>query len=43
MEITLPDESRALATVRMLNAPFGQLAVIQSRDAALANGGRLRL
>jgi two-component system cell cycle sensor histidine kinase PleC len=37
MEITLPDESRALATVRMLNVPFGQLAVIQSRDAALAN------
>ena len=37
MEITLPDDSRALATVRMLNAPFGQLAVVQSRDAALAS------
>src|SRR5262249_4772438 len=37
MEITLPDETRALATVRMLSAPFGQLAVVQSRDAALAN------
>jgi len=37
MEIALPDESRALATVRMLNVPFGQLAVIQSRDAALTN------
>jgi two-component system cell cycle sensor histidine kinase PleC len=35
MEITLPDTTRALATVRMLSAPFGQLAVIQSRDAAL--------
>ncbi|MGH6727849.1 MAG: PAS domain-containing sensor histidine kinase [Pseudolabrys sp.] len=37
MQITLPDETRALATVRMLNAPFGQLAVLQSRDAALAS------
>ncbi|MGH6664509.1 MAG: PAS-domain containing protein, partial [Pseudolabrys sp.] len=37
MEITLPDQSRALATVRMLKAPFGQLAVLQSRDAALAS------
>ena len=37
MEITLPNEIRALATVRMLNAPFGQLAIIQSRDVALAN------
>src|SRR5262249_44695544 len=37
MEIVLPDETRALATVRMLNNSFGQLAVIQSRDAALAN------
>src|SRR5581483_2901131 len=36
MEITLPDSSRALATVRMLDAPFGQLAVIQSRKAALS-------
>ena len=37
IEITLPDETRALATVRMLKAPFGQIAVIQSRDAALAS------
>ena len=37
LEITLPDNSRALATVRMLNAPFGQIAVLQTRDAALAS------
>jgi two-component system cell cycle sensor histidine kinase PleC len=37
LEITLPDESRALATVRMLRAPFGQIAVVQSREAALAS------
>ncbi len=36
MEITLPDQSRALATVRMLQAPFGQIAVVQSRSAALS-------
>jgi two-component system cell cycle sensor histidine kinase PleC len=36
MEIALPDGSRALATVRMLSAPFGQLAVVQSRMAALS-------
>ena len=36
MEIALPDQSRALATVRMLQPPFGQVAVIQSRRAALA-------
>src|SRR6185437_7299320 len=36
MELTLPDDTRALATVRMLNAPLGQLAVIQPRAAALA-------
>ncbi len=36
MEITLPDDSRALATVRMLKPPFGQIAVVQSREAALA-------
>jgi two-component system cell cycle sensor histidine kinase PleC len=36
MEITRPDNSRALATVRMLSAPFGQLAVVQSRKAALS-------
>jgi len=37
MEIILPDDTRALATVRMLAPPFGQLAVVQSREAALAN------
>jgi two-component system cell cycle sensor histidine kinase PleC len=37
LEITLPDETRALATVRMLKAPFGQIAVLQTRDAALTN------
>ena len=37
MEITLPDDTRALATVRMLNAPFGQIAVVQPRSAALAS------
>src|SRR5476651_789372 len=37
LEITLPDDSRALATVRMLKAPFGQIAVVQSRDTALAS------
>src|SRR6476661_5819400 len=36
MEIALPDNSRALATVRMLSTPFGQLAVIQSREITLA-------
>ena len=37
MEITLPDQTRTLATVRMLKAPFGQIAVLQSDDAALAS------
>jgi two-component system cell cycle sensor histidine kinase PleC len=37
LEITLPDESRALATVRTLNPPLGQVAVLQSRDSALIN------
>ncbi|MDO9413994.1 MAG: ATP-binding protein [Pseudolabrys sp.] len=37
MEIVLPDNSHALATVRMLKAPFGQLAIVQPRDAALAS------
>jgi two-component system cell cycle sensor histidine kinase PleC len=37
MEITLPDDSRALATVRMLEAPVGQIAVVQPRTAALAS------
>src|SRR4029077_6046399 len=36
MELTLPDATRAIATVRMLSPPFGQFAVVQSRDAALA-------
>jgi len=37
MDITLPDQTRALATVRMLKPPFGQIAVVQSRDAALSS------
>jgi two-component system cell cycle sensor histidine kinase PleC len=37
MEIALPDETLVLATVRMLKAPFGQIAVVQRRDGALAN------
>jgi two-component system cell cycle sensor histidine kinase PleC len=37
LEMLLPNEARVLATVRMLNGPFGQLAIVQSRDAALAN------
>src|SRR5690348_17098722 len=36
MELTLPDGMRALATVRMLTPPLGQLAVVQPRAAALA-------
>src|SRR6185437_4685379 len=35
LEINLPDNTRALATVRMLKAPFGQVAVMQTRDDAL--------
>ncbi len=35
LEITTPAGDRALATVRALNAPFGQLAVVQTRDAAV--------
>jgi two-component system cell cycle sensor histidine kinase PleC len=37
MEIALPDGPHALATVRMLKAPFGQLAIVQQRDSALAS------
>jgi len=37
MDITLPDDTRALATVRALNAPFGQLAAVQPRGVALAS------
>jgi two-component system cell cycle sensor histidine kinase PleC len=36
MQITLPSDEDALATVRMLKAPFGQLAVVQTRAAALS-------
>jgi two-component system cell cycle sensor histidine kinase PleC len=36
MEITLANDTRALATVRRLKAPFGEIAVVQSRQAALA-------
>jgi two-component system, cell cycle sensor histidine kinase PleC len=36
MDIVLPDQSRTLATVRMLKAPYGQLAVLQPRAAALS-------
>jgi len=35
LDIVLPDNSHALATVRMLKAPYGQLAVLQPRAAAL--------
>ncbi len=37
MELTLPDGTPALATLRMLEAPLGQIAVIQPRAAALAS------
>lgn len=37
LDIVLTDDTRVLATVRMLNSPFGQLAVVQPRDAALAS------
>ena len=36
LDITLPDDTRALATVRMLKAPFGQLAVLEPHAGALA-------
>jgi two-component system cell cycle sensor histidine kinase PleC len=35
LEIAVPDGARALATVRMLKPPFGQLAVVQSLSDAL--------
>ena len=35
LEITTPAGDRALATVRALGAPFGQLAVVQTRDSAI--------
>jgi two-component system, cell cycle sensor histidine kinase PleC len=34
--VTLPDGVEALATVRLLRAPYGQLAVVQTRRDALA-------
>ncbi len=37
MDIALPDDTRALATVRMLKPPFGQIAVVQSQQAALSS------
>ena len=37
LEIMLPNGNTALATVRTLQAPYGQIAVIQARDAALAS------
>ena len=37
LEIALPDQSRALATVRLLKPPFGQIAVLQPRATALSN------
>ncbi|MEJ2379276.1 MAG: histidine kinase dimerization/phospho-acceptor domain-containing protein, partial [Pseudolabrys sp.] len=37
MEIALADQTPALATVRMLKGPFGQVAVVQPRRAALAS------
>jgi two-component system cell cycle sensor histidine kinase PleC len=36
MDIALPDGTRTLTTVRMLKAPFGQIAVLQPRTAALS-------
>jgi two-component system cell cycle sensor histidine kinase PleC len=37
LDLTLPDDTRALATVRMLKAPFGQLAVLEPHAGALAD------
>lgn len=36
LEVTLADGTRALATVRGLKAPYGQLAIVQTRSDALA-------
>jgi two-component system cell cycle sensor histidine kinase PleC len=36
LEIRVPDGARSLATVHMLEPPFGQVAVMQSLDDALA-------
>jgi two-component system, cell cycle sensor histidine kinase PleC len=35
MDITLPDGTPAFATVRSLNRPLGELAIVQSRSSAL--------
>jgi two-component system cell cycle sensor histidine kinase PleC len=35
LDIVLPDDSRALATVRLLKPPFGQLAVLEPHAGAL--------
>jgi two-component system cell cycle sensor histidine kinase PleC len=37
LEITLPNDTRALATVRMLKEPLGQIAAVQTRSAALGS------
>ena len=37
LEIQLPDGTQTLATVRMLKAPFGQIAALQTRGAALSS------
>ncbi|HEY4143142.1 MAG TPA: ATP-binding protein [Pseudolabrys sp.] len=37
LDIALPDDGRVLATVRMLKAPWGQLAVVQSKEDGLAS------
>ena len=36
MDLTLADDTSVMATVRMLPAPFGQVAVVQSRGDALS-------
>ncbi|HEX5508125.1 MAG TPA: ATP-binding protein [Pseudolabrys sp.] len=36
MEITMPGGIRALATVRALKPPFGQIAIVQTRGAGLS-------
>jgi len=37
LEIALPNGNTALATVRTLKAPYGQIAVVQAQDSALAS------
>ena len=36
LELSLPESGRALATVRMLKPPLGQIAVVQARSDALS-------